>query len=172
MASKKAVKTTPFNSYENPMWSAMWPSPFYYKKRLFKSIEQMYQFYSLDVSEKELRTKILDAYCPYKAKFHGSKKAGGKKREDHQTKRIDTMRIAIREAYLQNPGRLHALLQTTGRLSHVMEGNSDWAVNSKGQGSDMYGLMTTEFRDSMRDQDIWKLCKDHIKKRTREYNEK
>jgi predicted NAD-dependent protein-ADP-ribosyltransferase YbiA (DUF1768 family) len=169
--AKKAVKIIPFNSYENPMWSAMWPSPFYYKKRLFKSIEQMYQFYSLAVSEKDLRTKIMAAYCPYKAKFHGSKKAGGKEREGQQTKRIDTMKIAIREAYLQNPSRLYALTQTTGRLSHVMEGNSDWAVNSKGQGADMFGHMLTEFRDEMKDIDIWKACRDHIKKRTREYNE-
>lgn len=169
--AKKPVKVIPFNSYENPMWSAMWPSPFYYKKRLFKSIEHMYQFYSLSTSEKDLRAKILNSFCPYKAKFHASKKAGGKKRAEHETKRIDTMKIAIRESYLQNPARLFALLETKDRLSHVMEGSSDWAVNSKGQGADMYGRMTTEFRDSMRDKDIWKLCREHIKLRTAEYNE-
>ena len=150
----------------------MWPSPFFYKKRLFKSIEHMYQFYSLDPSEKELRAKILNTYDPFRAKHFGSKKAGGKEREDQRSKRYDTMKIAIRESYMQNPMRLLALLATEGRLAHLADWDKDWGTGKDGKGADAMGRMLTEFRDSFagEDQDqIVERCMEHIQKRMEEF---
>jgi len=154
------------------MWSAMWPAPFFYKKRIFKSIEHMFQFYSLDPGEKELRAKILNSFDPYKAKHFGSKKAGGKEREDQKSKRYGTMAIAIRESYLQNPMRLLALLKTKGRLVHKADWDSDWGTGKDGKGADAMGRMLTEFRDGfkgLKEKEILQRCADHIKERIAEY---
>lgn len=168
MAKKTTVPTIEFNSYQNPMWSAMWPAPFFYKKRLFKSIEHMFQFYSLDPSEKETRTKILDSFDPYKVKFFGSKKHGAKERKDQKSKRYDTMKIAIRESYLQNPIRLLALLETKGRLVHLADWDKDWGTGKDGKGADAMGRMLTEFRDSFKGKkraEIIEMCVNHSQMR-------
>jgi ribA/ribD-fused uncharacterized protein len=151
-----------FNSYENEIFSAMWPAPFMYKGTVYKSIEAYYQFRKLDKTETELRGKILAAFDPYKAKHFGSKKAGGKPSSKHDVERFDIMRIGIRESYMQNPWRLIALMNTgKAKLSHLAEWDDFWGVNAAGKGGDQYGILTTEFRDSMIGVDIWKACKAH-----------
>lgn len=151
-----------FNSYENEIFSAMWPAPFYYKGTVWKSIEAYYQFRKLDKTEKELRSKIQAAYDPYKAKHFGSKKAGGKPDKNHDVDKLETMKIAIRESYMQNPWRLVALMNTgKAKLSHLAEWDDFWGVNKEGKGGDQMGLLLTAFRDSMKGIDVWKACKAH-----------
>lgn len=151
-----------FNSYENEIFSAMWPAPFAYKGVVWKNIEAFYQYRKLDKSEKEKRKKIRDGYDPYKAKHFGSKKAGGKTAKNYDVDKLDTMRIAIRESYMQNPWRLIAL-QNTGKakLSHLADWDDFWGVSREGKGSDQMGLLLTQFRDSIAGKDAWKICKAH-----------
>ena len=151
-----------FNSYENAQLSAMWPAPYEYKGIYYKCIEQHYAYMKLDKSEEELRNKIMGAYDPYKCKHFGSKKAGGKERKDHDVKRIDLMRIAIRESYMQNPHRLIYLMNTKkAKLVHRADWDAVWGDGKDGKGLDMMGTLTMEFRDSMKGVDIWEACRKH-----------
>lgn len=152
-----------FNSYENEIFSAMWPAPFMYKGTIWKSIEAYYQFRKLDKSETEKRSKIKAAFDPYKAKHFGSKKAGGKVAKDYDVDKLETMKIAIRESYMQNPWRLVALMNTgKAKLSHLADwGDGYWGVSKEGKGGDHMGLLLMQFRDSMKGVDVWKACKAH-----------
>lgn len=151
-----------FNSYQNEIFSAFWPSPFYYKGHLWKCIEQFYQYRKLHKKSDELRQKIVKAYDPYKMKYFGSSKAGGVAKEGHDAGRLKIMEIGIREAYMQNPHRLMAL-QATGktRLSHKMDGDEFWGTGRNGKGADQMGVLLTKFRDSVAGLDPWKACKNH-----------
>lgn len=158
----KTVETINFNSYENAQLSAMWPAPFEYKGIYFKCIEQYYAYMKLHKSQDELRNKIMGAYDPYKHKYYASSKAGGKERKDQDVKCIDTMRIAIRESYMQNPHRLKYLLDTKkANLVHRADWDDKWGDGKNGKGGNMMGVLTMEFRDSMKGADVWKVCRDH-----------
>lgn len=167
---RKSEEVIQFNSYQNEVFSALWPAPFIYKKLTFKSIEHGYQYFKLAKSEEELRRKILNAFDPYRAKYYGSDKAKGKQRKDHDVKRIDTMRRMIKESYMQNPLRLLALLATgKTKLSHLAQWDKGgWGVNDQGKGADMMGVLLMEFRDSMKGADVWKVCKEHTMMRLAE----
>lgn len=160
--AKKEKKIIHYNSYENAQLSNMWPAAYEYKGIYYKCPEQHYAYMKLDKSEKELRNKIMSAYDPYKMKHFASKKAGGKVRKDHDTKRIDLMRIAIRESYMQNPHRLLYLLNTKDAvLVHRADWDSEWGDGKDGKGSNMHGILTMEFRDKMKGADVWKACAKH-----------
>lgn len=151
-----------FSSYENEIFSAMWPAPFYYKGRMWKCQEQFYQYKKLSKKSDDLRNKILLAFDPYKMKHFGSKKAGGVTNDAHDVERLKIMEISIRESYMQNPHRLMAL-QSTGkaRLSHKGEWDEFWASGKSGKGGDQMGILLTKFRDSVSGLDPWKACKAH-----------
>ena len=156
------VEIIEFSSYENEIFSAMWPAPFYYKGRMWKSQEQFYQYHKLSKKSDDLRNKILLSFDPYKAKHFGSKKAGGIPIDAYDVERLRYMEISIRESYLQNPHRLMSLLATgKGRLSHKGEWDEFWASGKNGKGLDQMGVLLTKFRNSMLGKDVWKACKNH-----------
>lgn len=160
MAKKR--ETINFSSYENAQLSAMWPAPYEYKGIYYKCIEQHYAYMKLDKSESELRNKIMGAYDPYKHKHFASKKAGGKERKDQDTKCIETMRIAIRESFMQNPHRLQYLLDTKDAvLNHRADWDDKWGDGKDGKGGNMFGVMLMQFREKMKGADVWKVCRDH-----------
>lgn len=160
--AKEKQKVIEFNSYENEIFSAMWPAPFYYKGQMWKCQEQFYQFKKLSKKSADLRAKIMAAYDPYKMKHFGSKKAGGTPVDAYDTERLKNMEISIRESYMQNPHRLAALLSTDkARLSHKGEWDEFWATGKNGKGADQMGILLTKFRDSMRGADPWKVCRAH-----------
>lgn len=160
MAKKK--EAIHYNSYDNPRFSAMWPRPFMYKGQIFKSVEHFYQWRKLHKSEAALRAKILNSFDPYKAKHFGSKKAGGKTTADWDTKKLDVMKIAIRESYMQNPNDLQVLLDTKDMdLIHDAEWDDFWGVNKAGKGGNNHGILLMKFRDEMKGADVWKVCKAH-----------
>lgn len=160
--AKKEKKVIHYNSYENAQLSAMWPAPYEYKGIYYKCVEQHFVFMKLHKSEKELRGKTMTSYDPYKMKHFGSKKAGGKEREDQDTKCIDTMRIAIRESYMQNPHRLIYLLNTKDAiLIHRADWDDKWGDGKNGKGANMHGILTMEFRDKMKGVDVWEACRKH-----------
>lgn len=151
-----------FNSYENAQLSAMWPAPYEYKGIYYKCIEQHFAFMKLSKSEEELRNKIMAAYDPYKCKHFASEKAGGKERKDQDVKCIETMRVAIRESYMQNPHRLLYLMSTKkATLVHRADWDNKWGDGKDGKGGNMMGILTMEFRKSMVGVDVWKACAKH-----------
>lgn len=137
-----------FNSYsaEWNIFSAMFPLPFRYKGRWFKSIEHFYHFYKFHKSEKDHRALIFRTYNPYDAKKFGEDKSK-RRQDDWDTLRLDVMKKAIYHAYMQNPNHM-AVLQGTGKTELIHEAGWDsfWGNGKNGKGANQQGILLMLFR--------------------------
>lgn len=164
MAKKKSKRSEiKFNAAtpEYAFLSNMYPSPFFLDDRWWTSVEQYFNYKKLNSKAgedkkqialtKELKTKILGTIDPFKAKYFGSKKAGGAVHPKwDKTQRLTVMEKAHRAKFTHNPVLLTLLLRTDGH-SLIEEAPWDdfWGNGKDGDGENRNGLMLEALRDEI-----------------------